>query len=109
MPSASTIYSWIDKHAEFAVMYEAAMMARFDLTCEELKAIAKGETYDVVSTMRDSAGKVTSSKTVTGEREPVESRKLRIDTLKWIMQKRLPKVYGEPSRPPRRPRRNSAR
>src|SRR5262249_32737842 len=53
MPGASTIYSWIDKHAEFAVMYEAAMMARFDLACEELKAIAKGETRAIVTTEKD--------------------------------------------------------
>ena len=86
MPSAATIYSWIRKHAEFAVMYEAAMMARFDLACEELLAIAKGEPG-----------------------EELERSQTRIKTLQWIMTKRLPRVYGEPSRVLRRPRRNSAR
>ena len=86
MPSAATIYSWISKHPEFAVMYEAAMMARFDLACEELLAIAKGEPG-----------------------EELERSQTRIKTLQWIMTKRLPRIYGEPSRLPRRPRRNSAR
>jgi hypothetical protein len=106
-PSASTIYSWIGKHAEFAVMYEAAMMARFDLACEELLAIAKGQTRAIVTTEKDAKGEITKT-TVTQEVEPVEHSKVRIDTLKWIMQKRLPRIYGEPSRLPRRPRRNRA-
>jgi hypothetical protein len=91
MPSASTIYSWIDKHAEFAVMYEAAMMARFDLTCEELLAIAKGEKEEVVTTTEED-GK-TTTKTVS-QVEPVDRSKVRVDTLKWIMTKRLPRIYG---------------
>jgi hypothetical protein len=89
-------------------MYEAAMMARFDLACEDLLAIAKGETRAIVTTEKDAKGEITKT-TVTQEVEPVESRKVRIDTLKWIMTKRLPRIYGEPSRLPRRPRRNSAR
>jgi hypothetical protein len=70
-------------------MYEAALMARFDLACEELKAIAKGELG-----------------------EELDRSQTRIKTLQWIMTKRLPRIYGEPaqaarSRLPRRPRRNS--
>ena len=72
MPCAATIYSWISKHPEFAVMYEAAMMARFDLACEELLAIAKGEPG-----------------------EELERSQTRIKTLQWIMTKRLPRIYGE--------------
>ena len=74
MPCAATIYSWVSKHAEFAVMYEAALMARFDLTCEELKAIAKGEPG-----------------------EELDRSLARIKTLQWIMTKRLPRIYGEPA------------
>jgi hypothetical protein len=103
MPSAATIYSWIRKHAEFAVMYEAALMARFDLSCEELLSIAKGEKTEVVTKTEATNGKV-NTKTVY-ETEPVERSKVRIDALKWIMTKRLPRIYGEPSRMPRRPRR----
>jgi hypothetical protein len=73
MPSAATIYSWVGKHTEFAVMYEAALMARFDLACEELLAIAKGEPG-----------------------EELDRSQTRIKTLQWIMTKRLPRVYGEP-------------
>jgi hypothetical protein len=109
MPSAATIYSWIDKHPEFAVMYEAAMMARFDLTCEELLAIAKGEKTEIVTKTEETNGKVTT-RTVY-ETEPVERSQTRIKTLQWIMTKRLPRIYGEPaqaarrSQLPRRPRR----
>ena len=74
MPSAATIYSWASKHAEFAVMYEAALMARFDLACEELEAIAKCEPG-----------------------EELDRSKMRTKTLQWIMTKRLPRVYGEPT------------
>jgi hypothetical protein len=89
MPSAATIYSWIGKHAEFRDMYEFAMMARFDLMCEELKAISDGKPG-----------------------EELDRSLARIKTLQWIMAKRLPRIYGEParaarSRLPRRPRRNS--
>ena len=98
MPSAATINSWIRKHAEFAVMYEAAMIARFDLACEELLAIAKGQTRAIVTTEKDAKGEITQT-TVTQEVEPVERSKVRVDTLRWIMQKRLPRIYGEPSRP----------
>jgi hypothetical protein len=74
MPSAATIYSWIGKHAEFRDMYEAAMMARFDLACVKLEALAKGEPG-----------------------EELGRSLARIKTLQWIMIKRLPRIYGEPA------------
>jgi hypothetical protein len=74
MPSAATIYSWIGKHAEFREMYEAALMARFDLACEKLEALAKGEPG-----------------------EELDRSKYRASILQWIMAKRLPRIYGEPA------------
>jgi len=99
MPSAATIYSWIGKHPEFAVMYEAALMARFDMDCETLKAIAKGQTHPYVKQTKDKKGNVTET-TTTHVSEDIECSRLRIETMKWIMTKRLPRIYGEPSRPP---------
>jgi hypothetical protein len=53
-------------------MYEFALMARFDLMCEELKAIADGKPG-----------------------EELDRSLARIKTIQWIMQKRLPRVYAD--------------
>ena len=103
MPSAATVYRWVGDHPEFDKMYHAAMMARFDLACEELKSIAKGQPVDAVAVVdesQDGEGDGEKSEKVSVQRaikiEGLNRSKVRIETMKWILAKRLPKVYGEP-------------
>jgi hypothetical protein len=96
MPHAATIYRWLHTHAsEFKPMYDAALMARFDLYCEELKSIAKGEPGDVIDTTQEDTDEGTKVLIREGKAESIQRAKLRIETLKWIMGKRLPQVYAE--------------
>jgi hypothetical protein len=96
MPHAATIYRWLHTHPEFKPMYDAALMARFDLYCEELKSIAKGEPGDVIDTSDEEDEEGNATVTIReGKTESIQRAKLRIETLKWIMGKRLPQVYAD--------------
>jgi len=91
MPSKATVFRWIGNHPEFNIMYEAALMARFEDRCDELEAIAADSKHDYETDPESDDAQV---------REKPESlgrSKLRIETIKWRMAKELPKKYGEPA------------
>ncbi|HEY2534077.1 MAG TPA: hypothetical protein VGJ20_40170 [Xanthobacteraceae bacterium] len=47
MPSPSTVYLWLGAHPEFVIMYQAALLARFDMWAEELVKVAQRKTDDI--------------------------------------------------------------
>ena len=93
MPGASTVYRWRAEHPTFDKMYECALMARFDLRCDELEEIAAdgSDDYELIpGNSEDDVPKVKPKPETLGR------SKLRIETIKWRMAKELPRKYGEP-------------
>lgn len=70
-PKASAIYTWLDKHPEFAEKYVRAREVATEDMLEDILEIADNPELD-----------------------PNEKR-IRIDTRKWAMGKLKPKKYGE--------------
>src|SRR5262249_21331631 len=88
MPDVSTIILWSFKNEEFSQQYTRAQEMRAELDAEEIREIADEKpTHEVpdpdggTSTRIDPAG--------------VNRNKLRVDTRKWLMARRLPKRYGD--------------
>jgi hypothetical protein len=75
-PSYSTIFRRIETDSEFRERYDRA------------RAIQAERWADELVTLSDSLPKGASSEHIVGV-------KLQIDTRKWIISKRLPKVYGD--------------
>ena len=92
MPSAATICRWVGKYPEFKIMYDAALIAKFDERTKDLEDIAADakNDYDVVAPAAENA-----IPTVRLNKEAIERSKLRVSVLQWIMAKELPHKYGE--------------
>lgn len=71
MPSAPTIYTWIDRFPPFAERYARARSAQTEAMLEEMLEIADSTKIDP------------------------QDKRVRIDTRKWAMSKLRPKKYGE--------------
>lgn len=94
MPARATVFRWQHDHPEFAVMFDCALMARFDDRTDELEEIAKDGSDDWVAEA-DKPGEIP---TVRPNKESLGRSELRIKTLQWIMAKGLPKKYGDQPR-----------
>ena len=72
MPRSATVLRWLQKHPEFERQYARACEARTEAWAERIIEIADSR----------------------NDRD-VQSRRLEIDTLKWLMAKLAPKKYGK--------------
>jgi hypothetical protein len=71
MPGLATVFRWFDEHPEFREQYEAAKEEGADAMVEEMLDIADDTS------------------------ENPASRRIRVDTRKWIASKLKPKRYGD--------------
>lgn len=72
MPGQSTIYQWLNAHAEFAEKYARAREIQADTKFDEAWLIAS-----------------------TATNETVQVARLQVDTIKWQASKLAPKRYGD--------------
>jgi predicted ATPase with chaperone activity len=86
MPAESTIYLWIAKHPEFSEKYARAREVQLERWEDEIVEISDDATNDWMA--REEGAKAV-------DHEHISRSKLRVDTRKWIMSKRLPKKYGD--------------
>lgn len=70
MPCAVTVWTWLDKHPEFAKQYARAREAQAEYYADEIVDISDAE-------------------------EDARSRAVKIDARKWVASKLRPKRYGE--------------
>jgi hypothetical protein len=71
MPSASTLFAWLDKNEDFRSRYARARDIQAELGFDSIQEVAE-----------DIAG-------------DVQRDKLRIETMRWRLSKLLPKKYGD--------------
>ena len=90
MPVASTIYLTLARDKEFSDQYAIARQAQLARWEDEILEIADDASNDWIERSgRDGdAGWVLNG-------EAIGRSRLRVDSRKWIMSKRLPKVYGD--------------
>ena len=86
MPSVPTVYKWMHEHPEFRQAYEYALEAYCDEECNEMKRIADATADDLI-TVADAGG----VEIVTVNKEAIARSELRIETRKWIIERRQPK------------------
>jgi len=86
MPGKSTIFAELRRDPEFADAYAKAREMQLESWEDELLAIADDVSRDVVT--RPDGG-------AAFDHEHIARSKLRVDTRKWIMSKRLPRRYGD--------------
>lgn len=89
MPAASTIYLELSRNAAFSEQYARAREAQLERWEDELVEIADDGSNDWMEANKqdDAAYKANG--------EHIQRSKVRIDTRKWLMAKRMPKKYGE--------------
>ena len=87
-PSKVTVISWLHKHEEFLNQYRRAREIQYEIADDEIKDIADNATNDYMETHGDDA----MGYKVIGEN--IQRSKLRVDTRKWIMERRAAKVFG---------------
>jgi hypothetical protein len=90
MPVASTIYLTLARNEKFSDQYAKARQAQLTRWEDEIIEIADNGSNDW---MRREGKDGETSWAVNGE--AIGRSRLRVDSRKWIMSKRLPKVYGE--------------
>jgi hypothetical protein len=86
MPGETTVFRWLAASAEFRELYARAREAQAELMADEIIKISDDGAND---TYTDEDGNTRTDYDV------VNRSKLRVDTRKWLMAKRLPKRYGE--------------
>jgi hypothetical protein len=89
-PRPTTIYKWKIKFPDFAKKYAQAKSNQADLYVEQLMEIANDTSRDTID------GKDGRE---TFNAEWVARSRLKIDTIKWIASKLIPKLYGDKNQP----------
>ncbi len=91
MPSRPTVAKWVVEDTEgFSGQYARAREMGLEELADEALEIAEDGTNDWVERQRRDG----SIETVI-DREHVDRSRLRVDARKWLLSKRLPKVYGD--------------
>ena len=90
MPSVRTIYQTLERDEAFAKAYAAARERQLERWEDQLIEIADDGTNDWMERRRDDGSKVELV-----NHEHIQRSKLRVDTRKWLMSKRLPRKYGD--------------
>jgi hypothetical protein len=89
MPGRSTVFRWLEEHAEFRELYARARKVQAEIFFDETIEIADDARNDWMErrTQKD------VSWVANGEN--IQRSKLRIDTRKWVVAKLSPKKYGD--------------
>jgi hypothetical protein len=85
MPSADTVYRWLQTRKDFSDNYARARERRADLLADECIEIADDNTRDMV--LIDGEVRV--------DHEHVQRSRHRVDARKWYAGKLAPKKYGD--------------
>jgi hypothetical protein len=88
MPSATTVSRWKKSHPEFKEMYDDALAVHFEKTCDKLDKIAAGGADDYETDPESTEGKVREKPEALGR------SKLRIEQIKYRMEKHMPRIYA---------------
>ena len=75
MPSVKTLFRWLDAHEEFRQQYARARDIQGEMEFDEIIDIA--------------------DLPIGADMATIAAARLRVDTRKWIVSKKLPKKYGE--------------
>ena len=71
LPAFGTVEGWLRKHAQFHGEFAEAKRRQIELMAEDIVDISRDDTLD-----------------------PADKR-IRVDTLKWLLSKLIPKTYGD--------------
>lgn len=86
--SRSALYMWQERHEDFREEYARAREKGFDRIAEEMLEIASNEQITTTT--------ITSEQGVTlKEEDNIQSRKLQVDTRKWLLSKWSKRKYGD--------------
>ena len=82
-PSISTVHYWLRSNEEFQNHYARACEMRADFIFEQIQEIAFDDSRDVT-------GELQMPNAVAVQRD-----RLKVDSLKWMLGKMMPKKYGD--------------
>lgn len=85
-PCSDTVYQWLIDYPEFSEKYAQAKRNQAEVLVNEMISIAYDSSRDVIDKEDGSMG---------FNSEFVARSRLKIDTIKWMACKLLPKVYGD--------------
>lgn len=85
MPSARTVYRWLDQHDSFRQQYARARESQMEDLLEEILEIADDASNDTIQTPEGPRPNLAN----------INRARLRIDARKWVMSKLAPKKYGD--------------
>lgn len=91
MPSAASVFKWLNQFPDFAEQYARAKEVCCELLAEECLDIADDGSNDWMERFNERNG--TSETVLNGEH--VQRSKLRLDARKWYLSKVAPKKYGD--------------
>ena len=90
MPNKSTVFKWLDRHAEFGDQYARAREAQADALADEITDIADESDRDTVLKTRPDGSQFEECNS-----EWIARSRLRVDARKWVASKLKPKKYGD--------------
>ena len=85
MPEKKSVYRWLAKYPEFMEEYMAAKICGVEALVDQMMDIANDSSMDFKE--------VNGKKTFDGDH--VQRSRLRIDTIKWVSTKLVPRLYGD--------------
>lgn len=88
-PNPDTVYSWRNKHKEFAEKYAIAKQRQIEVIVDEILVIADDASKDTVIKVDDDGNEKAFCNA-----EWINRSRLRIDTRKWLAAKLVPRLYG---------------
>lgn len=86
--SRSTLYRWQEQNEEFREQYARAREKGFDRIAEEMLEIASSEQITTTTITSDNG-------VTTKEEDNIQSRRLQVDTRKWLLSKWAKRKYGD--------------
>lgn len=90
MPVCSTVFLWLQKHAEFSEQYARAREAQADSLADEILEISDDARNDW---MQRNHGEDDPGWLANGEH--IQRSRLRVDSRKWLASKLQAKKYGD--------------
>lgn len=90
MPASSTVFVWLQQHADFTEQYARAREAQADALADDILEISDDARNDWMD--REIKGGGTER---VVDQEHIGRSRLRVDARKWLASKLKPKKYGE--------------
>lgn len=84
-PVPSTIFLWLTKHPEFSEMYEQARVQQCHVMADQIIKVAFDDTRDDLDTENG----------LRCNTEWISRSRLKVDALKWLLTKLMPRKYGD--------------